>query len=92
MDEDNLWAKVVEDGKTFERRRVATGTNKDLRNWTVQMDLSPAQAVVRIERGGQFVALDTFTEPGRDFTKGKFGIMVNGDDEVGLSDFRFVGR
>jgi len=92
MDNESVWAKVVEEGKTFERRRVAHGLNKDLKNWTMQMDLSPQQAVLRIERGGDWVALDSFSESGRDFTKGKFGILVNGDDEVGLSEFRFVGR
>jgi len=92
MDNESLWAKVVEDGKTFERRRVATMTNKDLKNWTMQVELSPREAVVRIQRGGEWVVLDSWSEPGRDFTKGKFGILVNGDDEVGLSEFKFVGR
>jgi len=92
MDNETLWCKVVEDGKTFERRKVAHGVNKDVKNWTMQMDLSAQQAVVRIERAGTWVTLDSWSESGRDFTTGKFGILVNGDDEVGLSGFKFVGR
>jgi len=92
LDNEILWCKVVENGKTYERKKIAHGLNKDLRNWTIQVDLSAKEAVQKIERGGQWVTLDTFNEPGRDFTKGKFGILVNGDDEVGLSGFQFMGR
>jgi hypothetical protein len=92
LDTENLWAKVVENGTTYERRKIPHGVKKDLKNWTVQVDVSPTAAVQRIERNGQWVTLDSFSEPGRNFTQGKFGILVNGDDEVGLADFQFVGR
>lgn len=92
LDSENLWAKVVENGTTYERKKIPHGVNKNVKNWRLQVDLSPAAAVQRIERSGQWVTLDSFSEPGRNFTQGKFGILINGDDEVGLADFEFVGR
>jgi hypothetical protein len=44
------------------------------------------------DNGGQWVVLDTFAEPGRNFTNGPFGFLIQGNDEIGISDFSFVPK
>ena len=31
----------------------------------------------------------TWAEPGRNFSEGKFGFLIRGNDEIGISDFKF---
>jgi len=92
LDEENFWAKVVSDGKTFERKKVAHKQDKSMRVWNIQIDASTAKLTHKIQGDAGWVDLDSWTEPGRDFTQGKFGILVTGTDEVGLSNFSFTGR
>ena len=40
----------------------------------------------------EWKALDTFAEPGRDYTQGKFGFLIQGNDEIAISDFKFQPR
>jgi hypothetical protein len=54
--------------------------------------VNASRAIHKIQSNEGWVDLDTWSEPGRDFTRGKFGIQVNGNDEVGLSNFQFTGR
>ena len=93
LDEENFWAKVVVNGKDSERKKVLHKLAKDMRVWNIQIDASPAGIVHKIQGDDdKWVALDSWTESGRDFTKGQFGIQVNGNDEEGLSNFDFTGR
>lgn len=92
LDEENFWAKVVENGKTLERKKVTHKLDKSMRVWNIQIDSNTQRLVHKIQGDTGWMDLDTWSEPGRDFTKGKFGILVNGTDEVGLSNFAFTGR
>jgi hypothetical protein len=93
LDQESLWSKVVVNGKTMDRKRVAHKQDKSMRVWNIQLDVSAARLITKIQGDDdKWVELDNWTEPGRDFTKGKFGILVNGSDEVGLSNFAFTGR
>ncbi len=93
MDEENLWSKVVANGKSSDRKRVAHKQDKSMRVWNIQVDVTAAKLSTKIQGDDdKWVELDSWTEPGRDFTKGKFGIQVNGSDEVGLSNFSFTSR
>lgn len=92
LDEETFWAKVVADGKTVERKKVAHKQDKRMRVWNIQIDVSAGKLMHKIQGDNGWVDLDSWTEPGRDFTKGKFGILVSGTDEVGLSSFTFTGR
>ncbi len=90
LNDDSLWTKAMQNGDEFERSRIRHGL-EDAKEWTVRLDVSPNRVITQVRRGDQWVTLDTWNEP-RDFTSGKFGILVKGDDEVGLSNFSFVGR
>jgi len=92
LDEENFWSKVVVNGKTMERKKVAHKQDKSMRVWNIQIDATAAKLTTKIQGDANWVDLDSWAEPGRDFTKGKFGILVNGTDEVGLSNFAFTGR
>ena len=88
LDRKNFWAEVVEKGKKFERQKV----EHDLDNqkaFTIQIEITKDHAIHRIRSGDQWIALDSFSEPGRDFSKGKFGFLIQGNDEIGISDFTF---
>ena len=42
------------------------------------------------------MVLDNWAEAGRNFSEGKFGFLVQGDDQIGISDFHvpaeIIGR
>jgi hypothetical protein len=92
LDRKALVSKVIEGGKTYDRGKFDHGLNDKDMSYTVQVDVSPGQLVHRIQNGENWLVLDTWKEPGRKFTEGKFAFLVQGGDEIGLSDFRFVPR
>jgi hypothetical protein len=92
LDEENLTSKVVQNGKTLERKKAPHKQPKDMRVWNIQIDSSADRLIHKIQGDDAWITLDTWSEPGRDFTQGKFGIQVTGNDEVGLSNFQFTGR
>lgn len=93
LDEKNFWAEVVKDGKATERKKIATKQDKDLRVWNIQIDVNTQRAIHKIQdENDGWMELDTWSDASIDFTKGKFGIFVQGNDEVGLSNFQFTGR
>ncbi len=92
LDRKALTSKVIEGGKTYDRGKFEHGLNDKEMSYTVQIDVSPGQLVHRIQSGENWLVLDTWKEPGRKFTEGKFAFLVQGGDEIGLSDFKFVPR
>ena len=92
LDRKALASKVIEGGKTYDRGKFEHGLNDKEMAYTVQVDVSPGQLVHRIQKGENWLVLDTWKEPGRKFTEGKFAFLVQGGDEIGLSDFKFVPR
>jgi hypothetical protein len=92
LDEDTFWAKTVTNGKTVERKKVAHKEDKDKRVWNIQIDISPSHMIHKIQGDSGWVEIDNWSDPSRDFTQGKFGFLVNGNDEIGVSNFHFAGR
>ena len=61
--------------------------------FTIQIEVTPEHVVHKIkDTGDQWMMLDSFAEPGRNFTEGKFGFLIQGNDEIGISDFSFVPK
>jgi hypothetical protein len=89
IDNKNFWAKVVENGKTFERTKSPHGIDSKDKSFTVQVEVTPDHITQRLQRDGQWVVLDTWTEAGRNFSAGQFGFLVQGNDQIGISDFKF---
>jgi hypothetical protein len=92
LDDENLTTSVVQNGKKLERKKTPHKQPKDMRVWNIQIDSSSERLIHKIQDDDSWITLDTWSEPGRDFTQGKFGILVQGNDEVGLSNFQFTGR
>jgi hypothetical protein len=92
LDRRTLSSKVIEGGKTYDRGKFEHGLNDKDMSYTIQVDVSPGQLVHRLQNGENWLVLDTWKEPGRKFNEGKFAFLVQGNDEIGLSDFKFVPR
>lgn len=92
LDKKYLYSKVIEAGKTYERDKHEHGLGDKEKSYTMQIEVAPGRLVHRIQNGDNWLVLDTWNEPGRDFTKGKFGFLVQGSDEIGISDFKFTPK
>jgi PEGA domain len=92
LNDKNFWADVVENGKKLERAKTQHDLEKQ-KAFTIQIELTAEHCVHRIRStNGQWMVLDSFSEPGRDFTKGKFGFLIQGNDEIGVSEFSFTPK
>jgi hypothetical protein len=92
LDKKYLWSKVIIAGKTFERDKHEHGLSDKEKSYAIQIEATPERLVHRLKKGDAWTVLDTWAEPGRDFTQGKFGFLVQGSDEIGLSDFQFTPK
>jgi hypothetical protein len=88
LDKKNFWSKVVAKGRTLERARAQHDLEKE-KSYTVEIEVSPDHVVHKIRSGTNWITLDTWAESGRDFSDGKFGFLIQGNDEIGVSDFKF---
>ncbi len=89
VDNKNFWAKVIENGKTFERTKAPHGIDSKDKSFTIQVEVMPDHVTTRIQRNGQWVQLDSWAEGGRNFSDGKFGFIIQGEDQIAISDFHF---
>ena len=91
VDRKSFWAGVVEKGKRLERVKTPLNLGNQ-KSFTMQIEVTPDRLVQKIRVGDEWRVLDTFVEPGRDFTQGKFGFLILGNDEIAISDFKFVPK
>jgi hypothetical protein len=88
IDKKTFWAKVVTNGKNKDREKTQHG-QENQKTFTIQVDVTPDHVVHRLKNGDTWLTLDSWTEPGRNFSDGKFGFYIPGGDEIGLTDFKF---
>jgi hypothetical protein len=56
----------------------------------VQISLKPNSVDTRLKSlNGSWQDMGPVTSPGSDFTQGKFGLLISGNDEVGVSTIHF---
>jgi hypothetical protein len=91
MDRKNFWAGVIENGRRAERVKMAHNLGNQ-KGFTIQIEVTPDRLVQKARVGDEWKVLDTFVEPGRDFTQGKFGFLIQGNDEIAISDFKFLAK
>lgn len=91
LDKKNFTARDVVNGKSTDRDKTSHGQEKE-KSYEIQIDVSPDRIVHRMHVGDQWMVLDSWTQPGRDFTQGKFGFLIQGNDEIGISDFKFTSK
>jgi hypothetical protein len=88
IDKKTFWAKEVTNGKSKDREKTQHGLENQ-KSFTIQVDVTPDHVVHRLKNGDTWLTLDSWTEPGRVFSDGKFGFYIPGADEIAISDFRF---
>ena len=91
LNRKTFYAGVVEKGKRLERIKQAANLGNQ-ESVDIQVEIYPDHAIQKVRIGDDWKVLDTFAEPDRAFTKGKFGFLLPGSDEIAISDFKFVGR
>jgi PEGA domain len=92
LDQHTFWAEVIEKGKKLERAKMQHGMENQ-KQFTLQVEITPEHIVHRIKNAeGTWVVLDSFAEPGRNFAGGPFGFLIQGSDEIGISNFSFQPR
>jgi hypothetical protein len=88
------------DGKHFTVRQVVDGKSEELQKVPfdcdpekyVQIDMAVKQGSVDARlrpSDGSWENMGTVSVPGEDFTQGKFGLIISGNDEVGVSAVRY---
>jgi hypothetical protein len=82
---------VIEKGKRFERVKAPHNLGSQ-KAFTIQIEVTPDRLVQKVRVGDEWKVLDTFVEAGRDFTQGKFGFLIQGNDEIAISDFKFLPK
>jgi hypothetical protein len=88
LDQKSFWAGVIAKGQRLERVKVPLNLGNQ-KVFTVRIEVTPDRLVQELRVGDQWKMLDSFAEPGRDFTRGKFGFLIQGNDEIAISDFKF---
>jgi serine/threonine protein kinase/ribosomal protein L40E len=92
MDKDTLRRIQVVNGKRTELARKNHGLAMKEMMATLRVDVSPGLVVVSALNNGKWVTLDSWAESGGNLTAGRFGILIEGKDEMRLSGFRFVPK
>jgi len=90
LDENNLTIRDVVNGKSSEHAKVKHNVDSKLKAWAIQVEISPDRLIQRIQKDQDWVALDTWVKPEHKFSEGKYGFLVQGNDEIGVSDFKFT--
>jgi hypothetical protein len=91
LDRKTFWAGVVEKGKRLERVKAPDNLGNQ-KTATIQIEVTPDHLVQKLRVGDDWKVLDSFVEPGRDFTQGKFGFLIQGTDEIAISGFQFLPK
>ena len=91
VDRKNFSALVIRDGEKLYRVKKAHNLGNQ-KAFTVQLDIAPDHLIQSLLIDNKWITFDQFREPGRDYTQGKFGFLIQGNDEIAISDFKFVPK
>jgi hypothetical protein len=91
IDKKNFYRKDVVNGKTFDLSKIPHNLG-DEGPYNFQIDIAAGALVHRAQSGGRSVVLDNWAQPARNFTYGKFGFLIQGNDKIGLANFGFTPR
>jgi hypothetical protein len=90
LDENSLTVRDFVNGKSTEHGKFKHTVDSKDKAWAVQIEISSDTLIQRIQKDQQWITLDTWTKPEHKFADGKFGFLVQGGDEIGVSDFKFT--
>jgi len=89
IDNKTFVAKVISDGKSVDRTRTPLRNLDKQKEFTISIDVAPEHIVHKLRSGDGWMPLDAWSEPGVRYGVGKFGFLVQGNDQIGLADFKF---
>jgi hypothetical protein len=89
IDNKNFVAKVITDGKSVDRTKTPLRNLDKQKEFTIMIDVAPEHIVHKLRSGDAWTPLDAWSEPGVRYAVGKFGFLVQGNDQIGLADFKF---
>jgi hypothetical protein len=92
LDRDSFRRILVVNGRRTEFRKPHGLPMKDYIMATLRIDVTPTEVIHKVRKGEVWVALDSYTVPGQSPTAGKFGLLIQGKDEVRLSGFTFYPK
>jgi hypothetical protein len=94
MDRDEFKRKLVSDGRSKElyKRRHNLGDGGDRSIYTISVDIRPDALIQRAFKGGSWIELDNWQNPGMNLSGGKFGFLVPSNDRLGVSNFTYTAR
>ncbi len=92
MDKDALHRIQVVNGKRNEIFKKNHGLKSKDMVATIRVDVGPGLVVTRALVDNQWVVLDSWSAPDYNFAETRFGILIEGRDEVRLSGFKFLPR
>lgn len=92
MEKKTFYRKDVVNGKTIDLAKVVEPRVASESEYAFQVEITATSVIHRIQRGGNWETLDTWNEPGRNFTAGRFGFRIDGGNQVGLANFVFRPR
>ena len=78
-------------GKSTDRAKTQLNMDK-AKMFTVHLEVTPKQVVHTILIDGKWSPMDSWSDNDRNFSDGKFGFLVQGDDEIAVSDFKFMPK
>ena len=88
MDKKSFYRNVVRNGSRQELAKAPVPVDYD-GYYTVQVRVSPGAVTHEVFNGKSWVTIDSWTNPGTNVAAGKFGFLVQGNDEIGISNFAF---
>ncbi len=89
------------DGKDFIRKEYVDGKSNEVKtpcelnikgSITVQLRISQGQIVNELLDGSAWKKIDSVDAAGRDFSAGRFGLYLPGDDSFAVSNFYYSGK
>jgi len=90
LDDNTLTVRDYINGKASDHGKFKHNVESKDKAWAIQIEISPDSLIQKIQKDQQWITLDTWTKPEHKFSDGKFGFLVQGSDEIGVSDFKFT--
>jgi tetratricopeptide (TPR) repeat protein len=86
MDDKAFYRAVIRNGQKSDEIIVPDKDDKKSFR-TVQIRVSPTEVLHQIKHGDRWIVVDRWTQTGANFSQGKFGFYIPGNDQVALSSF-----
>jgi len=77
------------DGKKKDEQKIPIALAQTSESYTVRIQVSPNSVTHQAYDGKKWINLDNWNDTNQDLSAGKFGFLISGNDEVGISNFSF---